>query len=137
MPARRTCTRTSPGPGAGGSKSSRRIRRPRSRNSARMAEKRRPAPAWSVGLVRAGETPRPHDIREAPRRVLDRPGQLGVASHEPGPEGGEQAQEVMGDEHLAVAVGAGPDADRRYGEAFGDLLAERGGDLLQHDRERA
>ena len=43
----------------------------------------------------------------------------------------------MPDQHLAVAVGAGPDADRRDGELVGDPLRDARRDRFEHEREAA
>src|SRR5262245_57934981 len=54
------------------------------------------------------------DLRRIARdRVLDRSSGLGVALDERGREPGEHPDHVVEHQHLAVAVGTGPDADRR------------------------
>ena len=56
-----------------------------------------------------------------------------VAAEEAGLEFGGDAEEVMHNEDLAVAVFAGADADDRNMEALGDRFCEGGGDLFEDD----
>src|SRR5437588_1026575 len=49
---------------------------------------------------------------------------------------GGQAQQVVDDEHLAVAARSGADPDGGDGQGRGDLAGERRGDTLEHDAER-
>jgi hypothetical protein len=48
-----------------------------------------------------------------------------------------EPEQVVVDEHLAVRVAAGADADRRHSELSRDLGCDRRGDGLEDDRERA
>jgi len=47
-----------------------------------------------------------------------------------------QAHHVLPDEHLAVAVRAGADPDRRDRQRLRHQRGDRGGDRLEHDGER-
>jgi len=46
-----------------------------------------------------------------------------------------QAEQIVVDEHLAVAVGAGADPDRRHREPARHLRGDRRRHGLEHDRE--
>ena len=48
-----------------------------------------------------------------------------------------EAEQVVPDEHLSVAVHACADADRRHGQRLGDPRRNRGRHGLEHDREAA
>src|SRR5690242_21145544 len=74
--------------------------------------------------------------RELARGGAERPGQVGVPLGELRRAGGK-AGHVLPDENLGVAVGAGPDADRRDTQRGGDLRGERRRYALEHDREGA
>src|SRR5437867_2830161 len=67
----------------------------------------------------------------------DRLAGLCVAFGVLGDEGGEEAEEVVEDLHLAVAGRPGADADGRDVDLFRDRLCNRDGDALKHDRVSA
>jgi hypothetical protein len=52
-------------------------------------------------------------------------------------EPGEQADQIMGDEDLTVAIGAGSDSDGRNGDGAGDFTGDEGGDEFEDDGEGA
>src|SRR4051794_33966509 len=61
--------------------------------------------------------------------------ELGVATHEPGPEALEKAEHVGADKDLAVAPGPRTDSDRRDGELSGDFRGHLGWHAFENDRE--
>ena len=63
------------------------------------------------------------------------PVQVGILAQETGPEFMVDAQHVMHDQHLSVALGACADADRGYTQASGYLACQAGGYLFQDDSE--
>ena len=73
--------------------------------------------------------------------MLDRGGYLvvhvEVAAEEAGFEFRIDAQEVMHDQYLAIAVFSRADADGGDVQAFGNLSCQHGGDLFQHQSEAA
>jgi len=74
---------------------------------------------------------------DVPDVLLDGSGDLfveaEVPAEEPGLEFGSDAQQVVHDEHLAVAVFAGADADGGDSEGLGYLLTERRGYLFEDE----
>ena len=56
-----------------------------------------------------------------------------IAAEEPGLEFGVDAEQVVHDEDLAVAVAAGADADHGDLEGFGYFFGEGGRDLFEDD----
>src|SRR5438132_6808275 len=63
--------------------------------------------------------------------------EVGVAADELRGEVVVEAEEIVEDQHLPVAVRAGADADGRRGDALGDHRRQLGGAALQHDGEAA
>src|SRR3954464_3205846 len=68
-------------------------------------------------VVGAGKTPSPHVGRIARRRRLDLGTEFGIALHETRLELGEQAENVLGDQHLPITGRGGADPDGRHGNA--------------------
>ena len=62
---------------------------------------------------------------------------LGVSLHELRLQVGRQAEQVVADQHLSVAVGARADANGRDVDLFGDPLGEVGRDAFEHQGVRA
>src|SRR3989441_9752110 len=88
-------------------------------------------------MLRARIAPLAHLGRVQLHRLAYVFGERRVAFHELGAEPVVQSQHVVQHEYLAVACGAGTDADRRDGERLADLRRERRRDQLEHHRERA
>ena len=62
--------------------------------------------------------------------------QIGIRLHMPRQAAGRQPEQVVIDEHLSIAAGAGADADGGNFQLGGDLPGRLGRDALQHDGER-
>src|SRR6202171_3022481 len=62
---------------------------------------------------------------------------FGVALEKLWLEGVVQAEHVRKDEHLAVALDTGADADRRDSDCRGDTRGDWSGNELEHDRKRS
>src|SRR5439155_21976787 len=71
------------------------------------------------------------------RRVANRAGEIGVPPDESGTEIARQADDVVEDENLAVAVRTGADSDRRHRNFRRDLGREARRHALENDREAA
>ena len=78
-----------------------------------------------------------HLVGVAAERLDDRVADVGVALHEPRRVSLVVAEHVVPDEHLAVRVAAGADADRRHGERLRHRARDRRRHRLEHDREAA
>ena len=61
--------------------------------------------------------------------------QFGIGLHVPRHAAGREAQQVMKNEDLPVATGAGADADGGYLQLGRDPRGQGGGNALQHDAE--
>src|SRR3954464_7179721 len=70
-------------------------------------------------------------------RVADRRAGFRIALHEGRREAAEHPDEIMKDEHLAVAVRAGADTNGRNRDAPGDHSCERRRHELEHDAPAA
>ena len=90
-----------------------------------------------VRVLEGRERSRPDIVRVAADAVDGGLVEVGVALHEPRCPGVAVAEQVVVDQHLAVAAGAGADADGRDLEAFGDRLRDRCRHALEHQREGA
>src|SRR5439155_27146084 len=91
--------------------------------------------AGGVLVLRGGEGAATHVLVELARGGLDRLAEFGVLADELGDVVRIQAEDVLDDEHLGIAVGSGADADRGDAQRLRHALAERSGDRLQHNRE--
>src|SRR5690606_37849951 len=63
--------------------------------------------------------------------------ELGIATDESRRDPLLETEQVVEDQHLAVAGGAGADPDGRDLEPLADLAGQRRGDALEHQREGA
>src|SRR5262245_57044285 len=91
----------------------------------------------SVALGIRGEAPR-LDVGHVARERVARGGtQLGVAADELRLVTEVEPEQVVRHQHLAVALDAGADADRRDRELARDRGAQACRDALQHEREAA
>src|SRR5689334_14314602 len=88
-------------------------------------------------VVGARETPGSDISGIALRRRLDLIPKLGIALHEARLELGEKAEDVFGDQHLAVAGSRGAEADGRHGDTGGDRFGQLLHHAFDHDREGA
>ena len=88
-------------------------------------------------MLGPGEGAAPHLCRIRLERVADLAREVGVPLHEPRQVALGQAEQVVVDEHLAVAPGAGADPDRRDLEPPGDLVGHGCRHGLQHQRDAA
>src|SRR3954469_5006804 len=75
-------------------------------------------------VVGPGEAPRSDVRRVAFGRTLDLGAELGIALHEARLELGEQTEDVLRDQHLAITRSRRTDADGRHGDAVGDRLGQ-------------
>src|SRR5215203_3336371 len=91
----------------------------------------------AVDVLRFGEVAGPDLFAIARHRLDHRLVDLGVALDELRHVAGGDPQEVVEDEHLTVGPGAGADPNRRHLELLDDLVADRRGSRLDHDREAA
>ena len=99
------------------------------------------ATAWSrpsspAADERRSECGRLHVCDERARRVDDDLGEVGVFLRERR-HLVVQAEQIGADEHLAVAIRTGADADGRHVERRGDLRGELRGNRFEHDGKRA
>src|SRR5712692_3400184 len=102
---------------------------------------RRLLQAWPVpAIVRMFGTGK-SALGDLARVLLRGPGdllrQVGVLLDELGRAARGQAEQVVDDQHLAVAVRPGTDADGRDAEGRGHLAGELAGDPFQHQAEGA
>src|SRR3981189_3420996 len=88
--------------------------------------------AGGVLVLGGGEGAAAHVLVELARSGFDRLTEFGVLANELRHVIGIQAEDVLNDEHLAIAVGSGADADRGNRQRLRHPLAERTGDRLQH-----
>ena len=84
-----------------------------------------------------GKVPALDVLVVGPRRAEQLAVEVGVLLDEGGHPAGAQAEGVVPDQHLAVALDAGADADGRDHQLLGDLRGDVAGHHLHHDRERA
>src|SRR5690242_21433487 len=84
-------------------------------------------------LLLAGEGAAPHLLGIAGARLADGISGLGVALHESRREPAEEADHVVEDEHLAVAMASRADADGRDGDALRGDARELRRHQLEHD----
>src|SRR5688500_10199389 len=94
-------------------------------------------PGGAVALPRSGEAPFPDARGEFGDRLPRSDPQLGVSAHEARRDPLFQAEQVVVDQHLPVAVRAGADADGRNFQTLADLGSQVGGDALQDQGEGA
>ena len=83
----------------------------------------------SEGVLRPREGAGPDLVGVGLRAVEEYAAHVGVLLDEPGHPPGAQAEGVLPDQHLAVAVDAGADADRRDGQLLGDRAATSPGTI--------
>jgi len=102
--------------------------------------RRRAAPRRSLPGTRGPRTPRARpgaDVGGERRDRLARgAAELGVAAHEARRDPLLEAEQVVEDQHLAVAGCTRSDADRRDRQPVADFACQRRGDALEHQRER-
>src|SRR5438270_13203269 len=88
--------------------------------------------AGGVLVLRSGEGAATHVLRELARGGFDRLAEFGVLANELGDVVRIQAEDVLDDEHLCIAMGSSADADGGDGQRLRHALAERTRDRLQH-----
>src|ERR1700682_532493 len=93
--------------------------------------------AGGVLVLRGGEGAAAHVLVELARGGFDRLTEFGVLTDELRDVVRIQAEDILNDEHLGVAMGPGTDADRGDRQSLRDPLAESAGDRFQHDRKCA
>src|SRR3989442_9411679 len=93
--------------------------------------------AGGVLVLRGGEGATAHVLGELARGGFDRLAEFGVLTDELRDMVRIQAEDVLDDEHLPIAVGSGADPDRGNRQCLRYSLAERTGDRLQHHGEGA
>jgi hypothetical protein len=84
----------------------------------------------------SGKGPAAHLFPELTKRRHYLLPQLPVHLHELGQEAVEQAEQILSDQYLAVAVWTGPDPDHRNPHPSAHRLRYLGGNALEHDGER-
>src|SRR5436309_9029304 len=87
--------------------------------------------AGGVLVLRGGEGAATHVLVELARGGFDRLAEFGVLADELGDVVRIQAEDILNDEHLRIAIWSGADADRGDAECLCHPLAERAGDRLQ------
>src|SRR5258708_33656573 len=92
--------------------------------------------AGGVLVLRGGEGAAAHVLVELARGGFDRLTEFGVLADELRDMVRIQAEDILDDEHLRIAMGSGADADRGDRQCLRDSLPEGGGDALEHDRAR-
>src|SRR5260370_18798640 len=93
--------------------------------------------AGGVLVLRGGEGAAAHVLVELARGGFDRLTEFGVLADELRDMVRIQAEDILDDEHLRIAMGSGADADRGDRQCLRDSLPECGGNGLEHARERA
>src|ERR1700674_1250775 len=93
--------------------------------------------AGGVLVLRGGEGAAAHVLVELARGGFDRLTEFGVLADEFRDVVGVEPEDILDDEHLRVAVGAGADADRGDRQGLRDALPEWARNALQHHRKRA
>src|SRR5213080_3634387 len=93
--------------------------------------------AGGVLVLRGGEGAATHVLVERARGGFDRVAEFGVLANELGDVVRIQAENILNDEHLPVAIGSGADADRWDAQRLRHPLAERARDRLQDDGKGA
>src|SRR5262245_48694459 len=103
------------------------------------SRRRRPRPSGdlSEGVLRAGERPGLHVVGVGPGRLEEHAVHVGVLLDEPCHLPGPQPEGVLPDQHLAVGLVAGADADGGDPELAGDLAGDVAGDHLHDHGEGA
>src|ERR1700737_4603270 len=89
--------------------------------------------AGGVLVLRGGEGAAAHVLVELARGGFDRITKIGVLTDELRDVVRIQAEDILNDEHLPIAVGSATDADRGDRQSLRAPLAERAWDRLQHD----
>src|SRR5438309_9370095 len=90
-----------------------------------------------VLVLRGGEGAAPHILVELAGRGFDRLTEFGVLADKLRDMVGIQAEDILNDEHLPIAVRSGADADRGDRQRLRDPLAELAGDRREHRGNRA
>src|SRR5207237_5316921 len=84
--------------------------------------------AGGVLVLRGGEGAATHVLVERARGGFDRVAEFGVLANELGDVVRIQAEDVLDDEHLPIAMGSGADADRGNAQRLRHPLARLAGD---------
>src|SRR6202022_2640445 len=93
--------------------------------------------AGGVLVLRGGEGAAAHILVELAGGGFDRLTEFGVLADELRDMVRIQAEDILNDEHLPIAVRSSADADRGNRQLLRDPLAECAGDRLEHYRKRA